>query len=80
MAELFKDEHEDDRREEWLEHGPRDTKVGLLVADEDIAPSEEQEQFAVAPQLREVDRRESPPRTNYAFENLCCGRGFNHSI
>src|SRR5262249_54968903 len=40
---------------ERLEDGPGGAEDGLLVADLDVAPGEEVEQFAVAPQLAEVD-------------------------
>ena len=54
----FGDPAEDDREnhhgEERSEQRPDDADGGLLVADEDVAPGEEVEELAVAPQVAPV--------------------------
>jgi len=49
------EDSEDDGGHDGLEDGPGCAEKGLLVADFDIAPDEEEEKFAVVPELGGVD-------------------------
>ncbi len=54
-----KEDGEDDHVHEGLEDGPGGAEEGLFVADFDIAPDEEEEEFAVFPELGDVDEAAS---------------------
>ena len=49
------EERHHDHQEQRLEDGPGDPERGLLVADEDVPPGEEEEELAVAPELAEAE-------------------------
>ena len=51
---LAEDHGHDDHRQERLDDGPGDADDGLLVADGDVAPGEDVEQLAVAPEVGPV--------------------------
>src|SRR5262249_23274999 len=58
VPELAEEEREDDHQEERLQDGPRDPENGLLVADENVPPGEDEQQLATGPELA---KREPPP-------------------
>src|SRR5207253_2247648 len=51
--------------EDRLEQRPRDPEDGLLVADEDVALREDEQQLAVAPELAEVEADPAVPRLDH---------------
>ena len=52
-AVVLQAEHQ--HREEWLDDRPTRPQQGLLVADLDVSPSQEEKQFAILPQLSPVN-------------------------
>ncbi|HYC45739.1 MAG TPA: class I SAM-dependent methyltransferase [Burkholderiales bacterium] len=51
---MFEDKRHHDDRERRLQHGPRRSRDGLLVADGEIAPGQDEEELAVMPQIPPV--------------------------
>ena len=55
VAEFAEEDGEDGHGGERLNDGPGDAEGGLFVAELDVAEGQEVEQFAVAPEFREVE-------------------------
>ena len=49
VAPIDEEDGEDDHHHGRLQHGPGDAESGLLVADLDVAPGEEEQELAVRP-------------------------------
>src|SRR5438093_275781 len=72
-SEATKKDGEEQRRRQWLNDGPQRAEYGLFVADFDIAPDEEVQQLAVAPELRQVHALPRSRRLDSQFSlNRCC--------
>src|SRR5207249_3802550 len=54
-AQLAEEDGEDDHRHDRLDDGPGRAQHGLLVADLNVAPYEEAQQFPVAPEFADVE-------------------------
>src|SRR5512135_323171 len=67
-------DREDDHREEGLEDGLRRAQGGLLVADLDVAPDQEEEQLARGEEFPPVDGDPSRARADHDLEDLRLGR------
>jgi hypothetical protein len=62
LGEAAEKESEDEHGEDGLENHPEDADGGLFVADFDVAPDEEVEEFAVGPDFAEAKLEEAAGR------------------
>jgi len=62
LGEASEEESEDEHVEDGLQDDPEDADGGLFVADFDVAPDEEVEEFAIGPDFAEAELEEAAGR------------------
>ena len=72
LCEAAEEKSEDEHGEDGLNDDPEDTDGGLFVADFDVAPDEEIEEFAGGPNFAEAKLEEAAGRLN-ADDGRCSG-------